>query len=847
MAEINESVYGASENWVDAISYPSGATDSEKLKFAYFSDDAFQGSRIKSALSENKLSLNTPWDNSLSYCGLGSGHPLSKITWYIVEGSSEVGQTNILQTLHQEQKDVTNFALGTTGEPIYGPTQRAQDCYITHDDFGVNKFYYSRWNNNPVYSDEFSNYWSFQPFTQLPLHRIVLCPVIVCSSNDSDDIHHYDLNTYLSGDYKTNYPRVRQINADIYVDYLIPYESQGVVRPNYNDINIDWKAWEEEHPGYEYRVHRQALANTNGLPVLDTTSAFNDIVDDTGVTPVTLNDVYLPMIAGHADGTPGITIAGHLWAARAIPTNNATSTRIFGVASGFGLNFTEVAHHSQIRPEVIGTGAFLYCDASQISDNAFREAVRNMIACFGLFFVDSASDATLPLDHERMMLGVLNNGIGEGQYVNGEYNRDYEQWKLTDAHDVDYDPSAPTPPSWDPNAYLDTMKWGSLENFSTAIDRYNIKGTTLTSLTHSLWELWDDYDLENVDIDSFAKMEIEQKKKFLTNNPIDCITGIKYFPISEKMYESATNYNIKVGTVVLTEQPTPALPPVNITGKLAKNSIHFDCGRVYCSPQYQTLDNPNPTWIDQYVSFELYLPFCGSVKLDTATYIGKWVNVEYDIDLITGCCCASIGIASSEVSGYEFMEIRNGQCCIDVPITGIQQSTLEANLFNAVQGMKLSKSNYNYQINSLGIDFASNAVSALTNLGKQDFGATASSALGAVKGFMAGNTAATNREINVATENYNLTHTQLPTRLIGTAGSLNSAECYLKPMLIVTKPVLDIPSNYGETTGYACLEHTTVGALGGYTECTNVKLDGFNCTETEKEMIRSLLAGGVYV
>lgn len=839
MAQINTAVYGASEDWIDAAQYPSGATESQKLKLANFDDTAIDKSIISTALAANKLTLETPWDNTLSYAGLGPNHPLSRLTWWVKPGDG----TNIISVVLQEERSVTNYALGQSSSHISGSSGDTAGGYVLTNMGGYVKAKFDRWNDGQQYSDSYSNYRGFKPFTQIPLHRVVAYPIIICSSSNNDDFHSMSLTAYLQGNNKRNYPRVRQIlmGLSVQLDTSV-----------YTNIDYDWKTWEEEHPGQTYTVTRTGVSDLSTIAMLEYTSAFNGLETDAwgplGTTQTMGDAVYLPIVAGRPyNYGNGICVAGDLFGAIEW-ASNPTSIVLRPTGNGFGLNFDKIANPNVYADDhTVTSSSFFYCDASELSDDEFREGVRRIIASFGLFFTDTDADANLPLNHERMMLGVLEDGIGYGNYTNGDYNKDEIQWKKDDVHELPYDPSVVPSPDLDPNAYLDTMKWGELENFSTAIDRYNIKGTALTSLTRSLWELWDDYDLETVDIDSFAKMEIEQKKKFLTNNPIDCITGVKYFPIGVEMYESATNYNIKVGTVLLMEEPTPALGPVNIKGKLAKNSIHFDCGRVYCSPQYQTKENRNATWIDQYVSFELYLPFCGSVKLDTSTYIGKWVNVEYDIDLITGCCAASIGIASSEVSGYEFMEIRNGQCCIDVPITGIQQSTLEANLFNAVQGMKLSKSNYNYQINSLGIDFASNAVSALGSLGNQDYGGAAQSLTGAIKGFMAGQTAAKNREINVDTENYNLTHTQLPTRLIGTAGSLNSADCYLKPMLIVTKPVLDIPADYGKTTGFACLEHTTVGALGGYTECTNVKLDGFSCTDTEKEMIRALLAGGIYV
>lgn len=830
MSKIKESVYGAKEDWVDAVSYASGADDSQKLKYANFNDEEFYKSRISTAINAHKLNLDTPWDSSLSYCGLGNNHPLSRITWYWVEGTTEVGQSNVLKVLYQEQKDVTNFALGTATSAIYGPTGDDVDCYRLTDNGSNNKFRFSRWNNGASFDGSLSNYSTFQPFTQMPLHRVVLCPYVVCSTTDNDAIHSFDLNTYLSGTRKATYPRVRQINVGIYVDYLTPYEDQGVVRPNYNDINIDWKAWEQENVGYEYRVHRQGLGDTNSIPILDTTAAFDGLIDETGPTPVELNNVYLPITAGHASGTSGITIAGHLFGARGIGTGDINRTRVFGVASGFGLNFTEVAHKSDIRPDVIGDGAFLYCDASQITNDAFRDAVRRMVACFGLFFVDSEADATLPLDHDKVMLGLLNNGIGNGDYSKGKYNRDHEQWEMSDAHDVDYDPKTP-PPFIDTNDYFTPMTfnqpWVRTPNTLYVLNSIRAYMGSLSDLYKQLWTIIDDnytgvWTVEQTGASDLKFHEAYSDfavNNFLTMNPIDNIVSIKMFPYNtDSNPGSSTTTSIKLGHYNTT-----------IAAKTAQPTAELEFGTVVIPPYFGNC------WMDRYTEYTLYAPFCGTLKLDPNIYMGRTILLSYLIDQITGSCTAVVEVKSDDgVNLHE--DSLTGVVAADIPITGLNQATIQSQIFNANQQLKSGLLQTAVGLGSSALQIGS----AIAN------GNVVQGASAAINGM--GNFAL--NDIKNRTNEYNLHHNEVAPRTVGSASPLSGLCMDYRARVLISVPTIDPDfdeAEYARTKGYACLISGTIGNDNhGYCVAQNPKLD-ISCTETEKEMIRSLLASGVYV
>jgi hypothetical protein len=101
---------------------------------------------------------------------------------------------------------------------------------------------------------------------------------------------------------------------------------------------------------------------------------------------------------------------------------------------------------------------------------------------------------------------------------------------------------------------------------------------------------------------------------------------------------------------------------------------------------------------------------------------------------------------------------------------------------------------------------------------------------------------------------YNLQHTMIPTKMIGTSGGLTGAMLEYYPTIIFERPslpegfdALGRSDQYAHSEGYACCISGSLSEFTGYTEILNVDLAGFDATITEKNMIRSVLAGGVYL
>ena len=86
-------------------------------------------------------------------------------------------------------------------------------------------------------------------------------------------------------------------------------------------------------------------------------------------------------------------------------------------------------------------------------------------------------------------------------------------------------------------------------------------------------------------------------------------------------------------------------------------------------------------------------------------------------------------------------------------------------------------------------------------------------------------------------------------RSIGGSSGITSNLLDMTPKLLFYRPIDHGSEGFIETEGVACILNGTLEGLqlSGYTEVSKIDLNGIAATAAEKEMIRSLLAGGIYV
>ena len=328
-------------------------------------------------------------------------------------------------------------------------------------------------------------------------------------------------------------------------------------------------------------------------------------------------------------------------------------------------------------------------------------------------------------------------------------------------------------------------------------------------------KLWDIMALADPD-EALSDFSVGE---FLATNPIDAIVSLQYVPISG--INTGTPTTVKLGT-----------HDTQIQCQTAKTSLRVDCGNYEIFPRFGN------TWIDRMTKITLYLPFCGSVNLDPEVYMGKTINVEYLIDLTTGTCTAIVSFTSN---GLRIItDTASGSCAMDLPVTGIQQQTLNSQLFNASESVKQLKVNNAFK----GFNSILNGAMSLEN----------NNPANSIAGILGAGQDLYNIFQSEKIADYNLQHTMIPTKMIGTSGGLTGAMLEYYPTIIFERPslpegfdALGRSDQYAHSEGYACCISGSLSEFTGYTEILNVDLAGFDATITEKNMIRSVLAGGVYL
>ncbi len=318
------------------------------------------------------------------------------------------------------------------------------------------------------------------------------------------------------------------------------------------------------------------------------------------------------------------------------------------------------------------------------------------------------------------------------------------------------------------------------------------------------------------DVSANLQSELETVQKFLTNNPIDCIKGCVYFPldVTEIVSTELNKTDVILGNVI-----------TNVEGYLITNRVGiYSMGSCTYYPP-DGLDDFRS--YEPYSSAELYLPYCGSVKIPPADYIGHKISVKYLIDIETGACLALIYKDDLAIDSIA------GQLGVQVPVTGVQTAS-----FAAAQEQA--------QRNSINAKVATAA--AIVGVGAAVF--TAGSSLALTAAAVGGAASLTAAASKLEGSTYELEHQQIPYKTVGSAGAATATANEQRVRLVIHRPImLDSydPVIYGKTKGFACLITSTLGTFSGFTQVSNADLSGIPATEHEKKMILDLLKSGIYM
>lgn len=269
----------------------------------------------------------------------------------------------------------------------------------------------------------------------------------------------------------------------------------------------------------------------------------------------------------------------------------------------------------------------------------------------------------------------------------------------------------------------------------------------------------------------------------IQDNPIENIISIKRFPFTINGIEES----IKIGNVDL------GVNADRISNGVYK--MHF--GDVKIGGKYGNFLDFEP-----FTTLKICLPYIGFHDLPISELMNQLIGVDYLMDLIHGDCTAIIKRNTYPL--YEF----NGVMGVNVPLTQTDRVSAETKHINNVLG-------------------------------------------GAVRGFTSGGIAGGlvglgESMIESGLSNYNSTHTASGSGALNFANVQNIRLIYNRPSTI-TKNFVPYPNRYRHTHGLPYNNAIKIDDLSGFFKCgNNIDLSSIQATKEIKDLIISLLQGGVY-
>lgn len=350
---------------------------------------------------------------------------------------------------------------------------------------------------------------------------------------------------------------------------------------------------------------------------------------------------------------------------------------------------------------------------------------------------------------------------------------------------------------------------------------------------------------------------IENLNKIFVN-PMDYMIALNIVPCNPS---TGTRREIKIGSVTTSIYMSP----------VENQWYEFDCGYAVIPEYWGSALDYAP-----YTKISLFLPFIGSVTLNTDEVMNKKVGVKYRIDLLSGQCVAMVSVASLVDQTDSVYYQYTGECSVSVPLTGSDWSRVYSAAIGAVgtaitggiaagaAGMAAGNA-----VRALGVSSVGNAVNAgraFADINRTSKGIagvramreymdsaaimalqtaqeTASAPAQVARGVSASRIANTvnNTVAGVISGKAAIQHSGT---ISGSAGMLGVKV----PYLMIEYPNQSLADNYNHYCGYPSNITEQLGSLSGYTEIEQMVASGFgSITDSEMGELLEIMKGGFYL
>lgn len=785
---VNQEIYGNPNDWV-RISGVDFTNHDMNYYYANFGDQSsYNVSSLKAGVDNSKISLNTPIDKSLSWCGLGNFSTFSNMECYnnkLWEVSEDP-----FKMINKDSRNVTNFALLGVTFPWSLANPTPSSWYYADTS---NTTYASRARWSPEAGDGTSSTtgnfnMGLKPVTQIPMRNCICVPYIQCVENIDailSSSHHVLMWDYLDPNSDYNYTNC---------PYILHVSMQMWGHINDNDTGNE-------------RTNRLVYTENQHIVILDATDACKGQPYNTLVPAFKQEETYQYYAMGYSLGINGLIIMG------TVSSNNLYML----LPHSDGSN--RQARGNLVLPHPNGQLKYLHNSSTSSSAvdrvlyyveyyDGFQEWVRRQIACFGLFFTDDEQTAKYgDFDDENMFLGTLDsNLIGNGDYTHGSDNRSQPQWNWATTNQSPYIPQ---------ESGGGGEPYGDTTNFIKAGSGINPGGKWYADSNLGVWNgllAW----CNNLPVDGDDKLNLTQ---FYGQNPIDCIIEAKYIFVNDYTFGKTMGES---GPITLGSYNNGG---VNSYPFSTSHPVEFDCGYVDITRPWEDFRDYDP-----YTTISLILPFSDSIDLPTDIFMGHRCNLTEVIDPLTG-----------DLIYYVFVDnvlytSLTGNCAMDLSINGLETATYAQTRFSLQTQATVAKFN---AIASLigGASGASIAANLINPVG------AAFQGLGGLVNMASGKYQSDRYETQMS-------RTAPPPAKIQKASSNVQWGSMPVPHIVVASPLMVdgyTDANYKEQTGFATYKVGKIGDEKGYVVCSSLNPSGLNCSKEETEMIVQALTQGIYI
>lgn len=778
----NAEIWGAPSTWIYSLRQYGLETTAAKLgnfdkpKTAYFgtgSTSGFEGSLVRAINVSHKIVANEFLDESICPCGQDSAvSPWGKIAIFNKNNNGSVVP---------EIQDFTdrNINWFFADKPTSVPLAQRQ-IIRTHSNFIYNEQYAPKAtvpinanNNIPV---------NLCPYVSWGLKSLLLTIEVGITANDSNPISGSLLWVTLD-DWKNNYSTTHYMTGLRFFVRSCTTINNTTLALTYNNDG--------------------ALPSGNGCSGL--ICPMNKITVKNGGENIPTQFLYFMGFASSTRRAHIFTPTGQIFVDSS--TTNAPNLGVLPCWNYFQNQTIQVYHPY--------SDTYHYYYKIPYSDDTYNK-VMSIAALFGCFFTPTNKyvfDYDM-LDNDLYLPIIDENGVAHGQYTRGVANATNALYSKNSIRDIDYDPDAPPTPT-DPNTYSVTTGFNTVGNVASTTKQYVINANALQGLSGELWTVIDNLITSPDDIKNLYNLSLDS---FLTNNPIDAIVSVKKFPLSSVPHGENLE-NIYLGKYQAGAAGYP----------LAMQQARYNFEGIPIFPKFGNC------FLDYapYTKMQLYVPFCGTIDIDAADFMGRTLSVEMVIDFITGTVTAYV------LANQLVVTSLTGTCGIDIPITGTEQATVNSAYESAAISERQARKNEIMQTVGIFAHPIKTATKPLTTSAER-----------------------VSTALDRAQREYELTHINMPLRQIGNASPLNSWALEFVCRLIIYYPdgecisfnatnepslITDKVESFGAVNGFATVETNALSSFTGFTQVSDVDLTGINATDTEKNMILSLLQSGVYI